>query len=168
MSKLQHKWTFLSVVGKSPINNKPLHHAICSCGQQYKGTMREFRHFKCKNTEKFPDKELYDRYKSSAKSREIPFELTLEQFNTMIRMDCTYCGAEPSMEVRGELFNGLDREDNTKGYYINNVAACCSTCNKMKGTLSSEEFAQKIKDIFNNFIPDYEMIKRFHEKTFSN
>lgn len=167
MSKLQHKWTFLKVVGKDSVSNKPLHQAICSCGQQYKGTMRQFRHFKCQNTEKFADKELYDKYKYSAKVRNINFELTLEQFNTFTRMDCSYCGAEPSMEVRGEKFNGLDRENNLEGYKLNNVTACCSTCNKMKGTLSGDEFAEKIKQIYSNFIPDYEFLKEKNEKIIS-
>lgn len=166
MAKLQHKWTFLSVVGKDVRNNKPVHHAICSCGKQYKGTMRQFRHFKCENTEKLADKELYDKYKYSAKVREIEFKLTLEQFNMFTRMSCTYCDADPSMEVRGEKFNGLDREDSSKGYVLNNVTACCATCNKMKGTLTSEEFVEKIRQIHSYFIPDYEMMKKY-EKTFA-
>lgn len=165
MAKLQHKWTFLNVVGKNSVNNKPIHHAICSCGQQYKGTMREFRHFKCANTEKFADKEFYDKYKYSAKTRGIDFNLSLEEFNLATGFCCTYCGEMPSMEVRGVKFNGLDRQDNSQGYHKNNVVACCSVCNRMKGTLTSEDFVNKIKKIQEYFVSDFEMIRKYEKSS---
>lgn len=52
-------------------------------------------------------------------------------------------GAIPSF-----VYNGIDRVDNSVGYVLSNCVPCCSTCNRMKGTMSSEEFKEKIKLIY--------------------
>ena len=50
------------------------------------------------------------------------------------------------------LYNGLDRVDNNKGYFEDNVVPCCGVCNKMKGTMKQEEFLNLIFQIYNNRI----------------
>lgn len=46
---------------------------------------------------------------------------------------CTYCGGEIETV-------GLDRVDNARGYERDNLAACCSMCNQIKGTSTVEDF----------------------------
>jgi len=153
--RLKHEMKFLKVVGKNDKNGKPIHQAICSCGKQYRGTMREFRHFKCDNTEKLPVKELFDRYSRSANDRGYKFNLSVEQFEKITQQNCYYCDSEPSMEIKGLKFNGVDRKINSHGYTIVNSVSCCGTCNKMKGSLNALEFGEKIKNIFTNYVKVY-------------
>jgi len=42
----------------------------------------------------------------------------------------------------GSFRNGIDRYDNDKGYFHRNVLTSCSTCNRMKGTMSFSEFIE--------------------------
>ena len=44
--------------------------------------------------------------------------------------------------------NGIDRMNNNIGYEISNVVPCCSVCNKMKSSLSKEEFLTQICKIY--------------------
>lgn len=92
----------------------------------------------------------YKEYFAGAIKRQIPFELTFEQFVELIEQNCFYCGAEPSVHI-GEIqymqtarepykHNGIDRLDNTKGYTIENCRPCCSICNYAKHELSEEDF----------------------------
>jgi hypothetical protein len=62
-------------------------------------------------------------YKNNAKSRELKFELTKEQFHSLVSTSCHYCG---TCQENG---NGIDRVDNSKGYTMDNVVSCCSLCN---------------------------------------
>jgi hypothetical protein len=43
--------------------------------------------------------------------------------------------------------NGLDREDTSKGYSIDNVLPCCSTCNMMKAFYNKDDFIKQMKKI---------------------
>jgi hypothetical protein len=45
------------------------------------------------------------------------------------------------------LYNGIDRINNEEGYTSNNTVSCCFTCNRMKGTMSSEEFKIHLKKL---------------------
>lgn len=164
--RLQHKLKFLKVIGKNPETGKPVHLALCSCGKQYTGMMKTFRHFTCTNTEKSPHMKLYQRYTKSAEVRGYKMELSLEEFSLLTGFPCAYCGALPSMEIDGVKFSGLDRVDNTKNYNKDNAIMCCSSCNKMKGTLTSDEFVDKIKKINEYYVSDFEMIREY-EKTSS-
>ena len=62
-------------------------------------------------------------YINGAKTRDHIFELTKEQFHSLVSTSCHYCG---TCQENG---NGIDRVDNTKGYTIDNVVSCCSLCN---------------------------------------
>jgi len=82
-------------------------------------------------------------YISGAKTRNYSFELSYEQFMEFWQKPCHYCGSE----IRTV---GIDRVDNTVGYNINNCAPCCETCNKIKKTLSVEEFTTQCTKIANH------------------
>jgi len=89
--------------------------------------------------------EVYSTYKRRAIKKEIPFEITREEFKELTKHDCFYCGTSPnnksSKSPLGEYtYNGLDRLDSTKGYTLNNVVPCCKKCNEAKMDLSPSDF----------------------------
>ena len=85
-------------------------------------------------------KAKYAKYKSNAKTRNYPFNLTFEQFITFWQKSCYYCGDE--IETIG-----LDRVDNSRGYEIDNVVPCCKICNRMKLNMSKDDFINHYKKI---------------------
>jgi hypothetical protein len=60
--------------------------------------------------------------------RNLAFELTKEQFDTIIKQACYLCGLETSDKHK----NGIDRQDNNVGYVMDNCRSCCGHCNFMK------------------------------------
>ena len=82
-------------------------------------------------------------YKKAANKRGVDWLLTDEEFKSFWQLPCAYCGI-PIETI------GIDREDNNKGYVLDNCLSCCSTCNTMKMVLFKEEFIKKIKQILNN------------------
>ena len=74
-------------------------------------------------------------YRNGAKSRNIPFLLTEEQFKSFWQAPCSYCGDE--IETIG-----LDRINSDGPYRIDNVRPCCWPCNSNKGTRSLEEWTE--------------------------
>jgi hypothetical protein len=105
---------------------------------------------------------LYSSYKSAAKTRKYTFELTKKQFKRLTKDNCTYCNTSPNSISIGSLgaarehgkykYNGVDRVDNTQGYYLSNCVTCCAMCNKMKMNYTLDEFVNKITEIYNNFV----------------
>ena len=85
-------------------------------------------------------------YKAAAKRRDLSFNLTTEKFRELTKQNCFYCGKIPSQIMRhpelngGYTYNGIDRIDNTVGYFLNNCVPCCYTCNRAKGQMTQEEF----------------------------
>ena len=73
--------------------------------------------------------------------RQLEWKLTIEEFEKIIRQPCYYCG-----EMDGK-FSGVDRIDSNKGYTIENCVPCCKTCNRMKRTMSPQEFVKRCKKI---------------------
>lgn len=89
-------------------------------------------------------------YEYSAKERGLEFNLSRETFEHLTASNCTYCGVEP-LQFQNRFsefkYNGIDRVDNTKGYVIENCVPCCKTCNRMKDTLSLDEFKSHIAKV---------------------
>lgn len=82
----------------------------------------------------------YRVYKESAKKREIEFSLTQSEFETFWQRPCTYCG--DAIETIG-----LDRIDSSLGYTLDNCISCCIVCNKMKLTMTKDQWFNKMKTI---------------------
>ena len=82
----------------------------------------------------------YSRYKSGAKSRNIDFNLTEEEFLKYWQKDCYYCGSAIATI-------GIDRIDSSVGYSENNIVSCCSICNFMKNNTNEEEWYNKMLTI---------------------
>lgn len=100
--------------------------------------------------------ELYGRYMAKAKKRTINFELSRNEFDSLIIKNCRYCGSLPSQYLKNSrgthtgFYNGIDRFDNTKGYTKENSVPCCKICNVMKYNLTFEDWLQHIKKVIAN------------------
>ena len=79
-------------------------------------------------------------YKSNAKKRNIPFNMSIEDFNELWQKDCNYCGSEIK-------YIGVDRVDSSKPYELDNVVPCCSRCNEMKMAETKEDWIKQMKQI---------------------
>ena len=80
----------------------------------------------------------YERYKKAAINKGLEFNLTIEQFSTLWKQPCIYC--KTSIETVG-----IDRIDSSKGYIIDNISPCCTTCNLMKRHVSVKDFINHCK-----------------------
>jgi hypothetical protein len=96
-------------------------------------------------------RDLYSKYRSSAIRRGYQWKLPFDVFIEITRQDCHYCGQPPAQEHIGALgatdgnpyqYNGVDRMDNSKGYEIENVVACCGICNSAKMDRDLTDFAE--------------------------
>lgn len=87
---------------------------------------------------------MFKSYKNGAVKRKLDFLLTREEFESFLSRKCHYCGAEPTLRTVAKdcmiVCNGIDREDNNKGYYQGNCLPCCKICNVMKSSMSHDEF----------------------------
>lgn len=84
-------------------------------------------------------KSRFSRWKRSAHQRNIPFDLTLEQLESM-PLVCYYTGTTLVLESNERNTVSLDRLDSSKGYTITNVVYCCAFVNLMKHESSYEQF----------------------------
>jgi hypothetical protein len=82
-------------------------------------------------------------YRRNAKIRSVIWELTKEQFNSLIAQECKYCG-----HTGPTGFVGVDRVDNTLGYTFHNCVPCCRWCNWGKNERTLEEFRKWIEDLY--------------------
>lgn len=95
----------------------------------------------------------FSRYKSSAKKRQLSFELTKKQFLEIVEKPCFYCGAIKASKTQHKDLhgyfesNGIDRIDSGKGYVAENCVSCCPTCNTMKMDMTQEQFYAQITKI---------------------
>ncbi len=78
--------------------------------------------------------QLWKRLNKDAHRRGYTVTLTFLEFQEMRTQRCHYCGGE--LPGQG---HGIDRADNTLGYLLSNVVACCTRCNKTKGKWLSHD-----------------------------
>lgn len=107
----------------------------------------------------------YTKYKRNAKSRKLSFELTTDEFNSLINNNCFYCGTAPSRKIsnhakaehlqRKAIVNGIDRLDSSLGYIKTNCVSCCFECNSAKMDLTVKEFMDMIRRIYHFSAKDY-------------
>lgn len=91
----------------------------------------------------------YGIYRKGAKSRNIEFNLTVEQFDELTSKPCYYCGEYYKQDYFGKKYSGLDRVDSKGGYNIDNVVPCCEYCNRMKLDYTKDFFYNQIQKIYN-------------------
>jgi hypothetical protein len=91
---------------------------------------------------------LFSQYRHKAKERGYEWGLNIDEFFELVTSPCHYTGRVPQQEFipPGKepsptlYWNGIDRVDNTKGYIPNNCVSCWGVVNKMKLTMTKEEF----------------------------
>lgn len=107
----------------------------------------------------------YNRCKKSAKHRNYIFELDIEQYYTIVKNPCNYCG----IIDENKIYNTIDRVDSSIGYIYTNCVSCCIMCNSMKGSLDIYTFLERVEHIvsFNNLMENETIIIR-HPNSFSN
>jgi len=99
---------------------------------------------------------LYPFYRNAAKRRNLLFDLSRDEFNSMLIKNCYYCGSYPSNISKSEHYNGdfiysgIDRKDNEIGYTLKNCVPCCIICNRAKNSLSFDEFLAWIGRLVEN------------------
>ena len=87
-------------------------------------------------------------YRYSARKDKRVFELSLEEFFTLTKRPCYYCGEPPSSTfANGYVYNGLDRVTNSDGYTLTNSVPCCPFCNRAKGQFSPSLFLDWAKRV---------------------
>ena len=91
-------------------------------------------------------------YKSNARKRDVPFDLTYIQFETLVDSECYFCGDTGGNTLRKRGYNdysytGIDRVDNSVGYLPSNCVSCCSWCNRAKNNGTLSNFVDKCKKI---------------------
>jgi hypothetical protein len=173
---MKNKYTIGKVIGNLTITHKEgkKYYVTCSCGTELVFGSREMKtktkDLKAKGfagcgvcsrkyyAENRSDVEkyryIYNAYKTAALKRNLEFNLSREEFTSMITSECFYCGKLNSNSRKDRLsnelltYNGVDRLDSNLGYHCDNTVACCSTCNYMKGTLTAPEFIEQAKLIY--------------------
>jgi hypothetical protein len=111
---------------------------------------------------------LIKNYKAGAHRRGYSWELTKEQFLSLTRGNCHYCGAAPKNITHydakckarggGYSYNGVDRVDNSLGYTIKNCVPCCYACNVAKMCRNADEFKKWIKEVFTTLFCTKDMV----------
>lgn len=99
-------------------------------------------------------------YKRHAKARGLSFELSKEEFRSLIEAPCHYCGmAGSNLKITrhhpGYPHNGIDRKNSDLGYAIDNCVPCCRTCNFAKRDMPYEDFKAWLH-----------RVAKFHERTY--
>lgn len=167
-----YRWLVIGDAGFVP-HGEHIWECICDCGSIRNITAEQLIHGGSKSCgcyQKDRTRELFSSsiedltlsrvmhdYQGSAKKKRHSFNLTKNNLKSLIFDDCYYCGAKPSNTYETSTgrdllpYNGIDRKDNSKGYTPENVVPCCVVCNKMKKTLSHDEFLLHIHRISSRF-----------------
>lgn len=78
----------------------------------------------------------------SAKFRRLAFKLKFQQYLSLIKRGCFYCGGNLLMMTG----SALDRKNNKYGYSTKNSIPCCPTCNYVRGNNFTVREFKKIID----------------------
>lgn len=82
----------------------------------------------------------YKSYVMTSKNKGIDFNLTQNEFISIVQQKCYYCD-----EIDNDKnFNGIDKKYCDKGYNLDNCVSCCKMCNMIKGCLSPSIFINRI------------------------
>lgn len=101
---------------------------------------------------------LLTSYKSGAKKRGLNFKLTNDEFKTLTKAPCFYCGILPgnTLKIRVKndptrsqyIYNGVDRIDNFIGYVLSNCVTACTMCNLAKKNFSQADFLNWVERVY--------------------
>jgi hypothetical protein len=79
------------------------------------------------------------------------FGLDYDEFKSFVTQPCFYCGSLGTPKRKGgsdpAISNGIDRLDNRRGYYIDNIVPCCKLCNQAKKEMGVPDFLEHSRKI---------------------
>ena len=126
----------------------------CGCLQKEEAAARQLKG----NGESAFNKLLASYVKKAEKKHRL-FLLTIDEFKTLTKGDCHYCGKPPSntwTQPGGQyIYNGVDRINSQGNYEQSNCVSCCWVCNFMKNDLSVEAFLNACYSILKHCRPDW-------------
>lgn len=112
---------------------------------------------------------LYKNYLLGAKNRNLPFEITKDEFIKLTSQNCYYCNISPRQICQNNgkkygfygnyIYNGIDRLNNQLGYIKGNLVACCGRCNCAKMSMDRNEFLNMIMEIYNNYVNKNKLVE---------
>jgi hypothetical protein len=116
----------------------------CKCGRINLKIKKEIDRCICKDWKELLLRRILNEYRDG--------DLTIKDIEELCLSRCYYCGLEYCNELRVEEFvlryNGLDRIDNSRGHYRDNVVPCCKYCNYLKLDGTQEEFFERVNRIY--------------------
>jgi hypothetical protein len=122
-----------------------LSHSACAVRARYERT---------RNTKEKQIQFLVSRshrvYKKNAEIKGREFSLEHQDVENLIFQDCFYCGSPPE-QLHGKYtipYTGIDRIDSRIGYVLSNCVPCCHTCNTAKMDMSTNNFLEWIKRVY--------------------
>lgn len=92
-------------------------------------------------------------YKDGAYTRKLEWNLTDDEFKALTLQNCSYCGEAPKRRKAHHRalcvvsVNGIDRLNPSLGYSSQNCVPCCSVCNRMKMSMTKDEFINQVRRI---------------------
>lgn len=133
----------------------------CGCNKKNTQSKRAVARHSHKDSNYRAIRRLYSQYKRGAKHRKFSFEISLEEFDILIKKRCFYCDSDLSnyngsryntnqIGIREWLiaYNGIDRIDNNKGYILENCITACADCNRAKWAHEQDKFFNWIKKVY--------------------
>lgn len=99
-----------------------------------------------------PEQAMHYKYLKGAEYRGIAFEITFEEFLSVLSDECHYCGGPGiprlnTSKTESIRYCGLDRVDSGKGYSVKNCVPCCKVCNRAKSNMSYQDFVEWMSDL---------------------
>jgi hypothetical protein len=93
----------------------------------------------------------YTKQRNGAKDRKLEWNLTAEQVHDLIMKNncCEISGRELVLEVNHIDGASIDRIDNSRGYFIDNVQVTSQIINKARGTMTVDEFIEMCCQVAN-------------------
>lgn len=176
INEVGNRYTKLAVIERA-FNGEPGAHWLCKCDCDKEivvaGTdLRRLHTRSCgcyrQEQRKLPEgqasfNQVHYQYRRNAEVRGYKWNLTKEYFRELTKQNCYFCGALPTQKYKQinsngpYVYNGVDRVDNSRDYTPDNVVPCCIRCNKMKGSLSENEFFEHLNKILKTY-SDKEMV----------
>lgn len=129
-----------------------------------KNNKDKLKEYRKNNQEKLKEqlKAPHRKYKSMSRKNRRPLvvEITLEQYVEIIKdRICYYCDES----FKNEVGSNLNRIDNSKGYLLNNVKPCCSTCNFIMLDFTLKELKPRLSTKFIERIEDSMIMKQIED-----
>jgi hypothetical protein len=87
--------------------------------------------------------------KNRAKRADIKVTLTQEEFCTIIKNSCFYCGTDTFGKTSGF---GIDRINSAEGYTKENSISCCGDCNFIKQDYSVDFLVERLPKILSALV----------------